>query len=44
MAKLRRQGIDIDDDNDPAQENVPRKGETTTGTGNRRGESIIFPP
>ena len=44
MVKLRRQGIAIKDDNDTAPENVPRKGETTTGTGNRRGESIICPP
>ena len=32
--ELRRQVIAIDDDNDPAPDNVPRQGETTTGTGN----------
>ena len=43
MVELRRQGIAIDGDNDPAPENVPRQGETTTGTGNWRREGIIFP-
>ena len=38
-----RQGIDIDDDNDPALENSPRKGETTPGTVNRKREVIICP-
>ena len=43
MAELRCQGIAIDDNNDPATENVPRQGETTAGTGNRRREGIILP-
>ena len=43
MVELFRQGIDINDDNDPAPDNVPRQGETTTGTGNWRREGIIFP-
>ena len=43
MVKLRRQGIAIEDDNDPAPENVPRQGKTTTGTGNWRREGIICP-
>ena len=37
------QGIAIDNDNDPELENVTRKGETTTGTGNWRREVIICP-
>ena len=41
MVELRRQGISIDDDNDPAPENVPRQGENTTRTGNWRREGII---
>ena len=36
MVELLRQGIAINDDNDPAPENVPRQGATTTGTGNWR--------
>ena len=43
MAKLRRQGIDIDDDNNTSPENVPIQGETTSGTVNWRREGIIFP-
>ena len=43
MVDLRRQGISIDDDNDPAPENVPRQGENTTCTDNWRREGIIFP-
>ena len=43
MVELRRQGIAIDDDNDPAPENIPRQGETTTGTGNWRRKGIICP-
>ena len=43
MVELRRQGIAIDDDNNPAPENVPRQGETTTGTGYSRREGIICP-
>ena len=34
MVELRHQGISIDDDNNPAPENVPRQGENTTSTGN----------
>ena len=41
--ELRRQGISINVDNNPAPENVPRQGETTTGTGNWRREVIICP-
>ena len=36
MVELCRQGIAIDDDNYPAPENVPRQGDTNTGTGNWR--------
>ena len=43
MAKFFRQGIAIDDDNDTAPENVPRLGETTSGTSNWRREVIICP-
>ena len=43
MVELRRQVIAIDDDNDPAPENLPRQGETTSGTGNWRREGIIYP-
>ena len=43
MVELRRQGISIDDDNDPAPENVPRQGENTTRTGNWRREGVICP-
>ena len=43
MVELRRQGISIDDDNDPAPENVPQKGENTTRTGNWTREGIICP-
>ena len=43
MVELRRQGIAIDDDNDSAPDNVPRNGDTTTGTGNWRREGIICP-
>ena len=43
MAELRHQGISIDDDNDPAPDNVPRQGETTYGTGDWRREGIICP-
>ena len=43
MVELRRQGIAIDDDNDPAPEDVPRQGETNTGTGNWRRVGIICP-
>ena len=38
MVELCRQGIAINDDNNPAPENVPQHGETTTGTGNWRRE------
>ena len=41
--ELRRQRISIDDDNNPAPENVPRQDETTAGTGNWRREGIICP-
>ena len=41
--EFRRQGISIDDDNNPAPENFPGQGETTTGTGNWRREGIICP-
>ena len=43
MVDLCCQGIAIDDDNDPAPENVARQGETNTGTGNWKREGIIFP-
>ena len=43
MVELFRQGITTDDDNDLAQENVPRHGETTTDSGNWRRERIICP-
>ena len=43
MVDICRQGIVIDDDNDPAPENVHRQGETTAGTGNCRRENIISP-
>ena len=43
MVELRRQGISIKNDNDPAPENFPRQGENTTGTGNWRREGIISP-
>ena len=36
MAELCRQRIVIDDDNDPAPKNDPRRGETTTCTSNQR--------
>ena len=39
--ELRRKGIAINNDKDPAPENVPRQGKTTTGTGNWRREGII---
>ena len=42
MVELRRQGISIDDDNDPAPENVPRQGENTTRTGNWRSYTTLF--
>ena len=43
MVEFCRQGIAIDNDNDPAPENVPRQGETNTGIGNCRREVIICP-
>ena len=43
MVELRRQGISINDDNDPATENVPRQVENTTHTGNWRREGTICP-
>ena len=43
MVELRRQGISIDNDNNPAPENVLRKGENTNRTGNWRREGIICP-
>ena len=43
MAELFRQGIAIDDDRNPAPDNIPRQGETTAGTGNWRREGIICP-
>ena len=43
MVELRRQGIAIDDDNDPAPGNVPRQVETTVGTSNWMREGIISP-
>ena len=43
IVDLRHQGISINDGNKPAPENVPRQGETTTGTGNCRIEGIICP-
>ena len=41
--ELLRQRISIDNDNDPAPENIPRQGENNTGTGNWRIEVIICP-
>ena len=32
MVELRRQGISIDDDNDPTPENVPRQGDNNNRT------------
>ena len=43
MVELYCQGIAIDDDKDPAPDNVPLQGETTTGTSNWSIEGIIFP-
>ena len=43
MVELCRQEISIDDDNDPAPENVRRQGDNTTHTGNWRREGIICP-
>ena len=43
MVELRRQGIDIDDDNNPAPDNVPRQGENTTSTVDWRIEGNICP-
>ena len=43
MVELRRQVISIDDDNNPAPENVPRQGENTTRTGNWKREGVICP-
>ena len=43
MVELLCQGISIDDGNEPTPENVPRQGETTTGTGNWMREGIISP-
>ena len=43
MAEHCRQGIAIDDDNDPSPENFPRQGEITAGAGNWKRESIICP-
>ena len=43
MAELLCQEITVDNDNDLAQENFPREGETTSGTGNWRREGIICP-
>ena len=43
MVEICRQGISINDDNDPAPYNVPRQGDINTGTGNSRREGIIYP-
>ena len=43
MVEIRRQGIAIDDDNNPAPENVPRQVENTTGAVNWMREGIICP-
>ena len=43
MVELLHQEIAIDDDNNPAPENVPRQGDTTTKTGNWKREGIISP-
>ena len=43
MEELRRQGIYINDDNNPAPENAPIQSETTAGTCNWRREGIICP-
>ena len=43
MVELFRQWIDINNDNNPAPENVPRQGDTNTGTGNWWREGIICP-
>ena len=43
MVELRRQGIDIEDDNIPAPDNVPLQVENTTGTGDWRIEGNICP-
>ena len=43
MVEIQRQGIDIDDDNNPSPYTVPRQGKTTTVTVNCRREGIISP-
>ena len=43
MVEICCQGIAIDNDNDPAPENIPRQVEITTGTGNWKREVIICP-
>ena len=43
MVEIIHQGIYIDYDNDPAPQNVPRHGETTSGICNWRREGIVFP-
>ena len=43
IVELLCQGISIDDDKNPAPENVPQQGDNTTRTGNWRREGIIFP-
>ena len=43
MAEIGRQGIAIDDDNDPEPENSPIQGETTAATGSGSREGIICP-
>jgi hypothetical protein len=46
MAELRRQGIAVDDDNDPAPENIPDRGAAPAAAAdnlNWKGEGIICP-
>ena len=43
IVDIYRQGISVDDDNNPEPDNVPRQVETTAGTGNWRREGIICP-
>ena len=43
MAEFLRKATAINYDNNSAPENVPRQGETTTGTGNWRRKGVIYP-
>ena len=43
MVELCRQGVSIDDDNNPESENVPEQGKNNNCTGNWRREGVICP-